>query len=106
MTLSDFVFSKALAEMEKLNKIIATPITFSLNLSPYLLQDLDFPDKLIALVNQSKIKPENIIIEITESGILKNLSSALDIFTRLRLKKIRLSIDDFGTGYAMALRRI
>ncbi len=31
---------------------------------------------------------------------MKNLISAMDILTRLRLKRIGLSIDDFGTGHS------
>lgn len=73
----------------------------SLNLSPYSLQDITFPDKLLAVIADANINPENIILEVTETLLLKELSSALDIFTRLRLKNIHLSIDDFGTGYAM-----
>ncbi len=47
-------------------------------------------------------------MEITETGLLGELGTALDILTRLRMKQIGLSIDDFGTGYSsMAqLRRI
>ena len=44
---------------------------------------------------------DNIIVEITESGLIDQLSYTLDVLTRLRLKHMQLSIDDFGTGYAM-----
>jgi EAL domain-containing protein (putative c-di-GMP-specific phosphodiesterase class I) len=47
------------------------------------------------------VLPANITIEITESGLIKELSRTLDILTRLRMKQVKLSIDDFGTGYAM-----
>jgi len=33
--------------------------------------------------------------------LIKELSSTLDILTRLRMKQVQLSIDDFGTGFAM-----
>lgn len=95
------VIKIAVKEIPSLKRQIGFSCMLSLNLSPYSLQDLAFPDKLLSLINQSGINPENIILEITETGLLNELSSALDIFTRLRLKKIQLSIDDFGTGYAM-----
>ena len=41
------------------------------------------------------------VLEITESGLVKQLHTALDILARMRLKGLHLSIDDFGTGYAM-----
>lgn len=73
----------------------------SINVSPYSLLDLQFPDKLIAIVENSNLLPENIVLEITESGLFKHLSSALDILARLRMRQFKLSIDDFGTGFAM-----
>jgi EAL domain-containing protein (putative c-di-GMP-specific phosphodiesterase class I)/ActR/RegA family two-component response regulator len=73
----------------------------SLNVSVTSLQDLKFPDKLLSLATQYGVLAENITIEITESGLLKELSKSLDVLTRLRLEQIRLSIDDFGTGYSM-----
>jgi EAL domain-containing protein (putative c-di-GMP-specific phosphodiesterase class I)/CheY-like chemotaxis protein len=73
----------------------------SLNASVYSLHDLKFPDVLVSLAKKHGISPRNVTIEITESGLIKELSSTLDILTRLRMKQVKLSIDDFGTGYAM-----
>jgi EAL domain-containing protein (putative c-di-GMP-specific phosphodiesterase class I) len=47
------------------------------------------------------VSPANVILEITESGLIRELASALDILARLRMKRVQLSIDDFGTGYSM-----
>jgi EAL domain-containing protein (putative c-di-GMP-specific phosphodiesterase class I) len=73
----------------------------SLNESVYSLHDLKFPDILISLAEEHGISPAKITIEITESGLIKELANTLDILTRLRMKGFKLSIDDFGTGYAM-----
>ena len=73
----------------------------SLNASVYSLHNLKFPDLLVSLAEKHAISPSNIMVEITETGLIKELSTALDILTRLRMKQVKLSIDDFGTGYAM-----
>ena len=73
----------------------------SVNESVYSLHDLKFPDILLSLAEKHGIAPANITIEITESGLIKELADTLDILTRLRMKGFKLSIDDFGTGYAM-----
>jgi EAL domain-containing protein (putative c-di-GMP-specific phosphodiesterase class I) len=65
------------------------------------LQDLHFPEKLLALLGRHGISPDRITVEITESVVIEELSNALDVLTRLRLKGVLLSIDDFGTGFAM-----
>jgi EAL domain-containing protein (putative c-di-GMP-specific phosphodiesterase class I) len=39
-------------------------------------------------------------LEVTETKVMNRLSTVLDVLTRLRLKRFRLSIDDFGTGHS------
>jgi len=78
----------------------AVPI-LSINVSAHSLRNLKFPDIYLSLLKKHKVAPQNTILEITESGLIKELSSTLDVLTRLRLKKVQLSIDDFGTGYSM-----
>ena len=73
----------------------------SLNASVFSLHDLKFPDTLLAIAEKHGVSPSNVTIEITESGLIEELSRTLDILTRLRMKQVKLSIDDFGTGYAM-----
>jgi len=73
----------------------------SMNVSVYSLRDLKFPDTYLALLEKNNMTAENTILEITESGLIQELSATLDVLTRLRLKKVNLSIDDFGTGYSM-----
>jgi EAL domain-containing protein (putative c-di-GMP-specific phosphodiesterase class I) len=73
----------------------------SINESVYSLHDLKFPDRIEALAEKHGVSPANLTVEITESGLIRELSRTLDILTRLRMKKVKLSIDDFGTGFAM-----
>jgi EAL domain-containing protein (putative c-di-GMP-specific phosphodiesterase class I) len=46
------------------------------------------------------LQPADITLEVTETGVTKDIAIALDVLTRLRLKGFRLSIDDFGIGYS------
>jgi len=76
-------------------------VALSLNVSAKSLHDLNFPDTLVSIAEKHGVSPSDLTIEITESGLIKELSRTLDILTRLRMKQVKLSIDDFGTGYAM-----
>jgi len=96
-----YVAKKALCDLQIIFEKYKSNLTLSLNASPYSLQNIKYPDMIIALATANGIDPKNITVEITESGLIQELSTALDIFTRLRMKNIKLSIDDFGTGYAM-----
>jgi EAL domain-containing protein (putative c-di-GMP-specific phosphodiesterase class I) len=102
--ISDFtwtVLKMGLAEMGRAIDTDGNPLSLSFNLSVLSLHDLHLPDALIALLEEFDVAPENIILEITETGLIRELSQTLDVLTRLRMKGIRLSIDDFGTGYSM-----
>lgn len=96
-----FVIDRGLDELVRFVLKDRPAMTLSFNVSAHSLGDLQFPDRLMALADRHGVLPGNIILEITESGLFNNLSSALDVLMRLRMKQIQLSIDDFGTGYAM-----
>ncbi len=75
-------------------------VQVAVNVSAKALTDLNFPDQLQEKLIQHKLDPSQLIIEVTESAITDDISHALDILTRIRMKGIHLSIDDFGTGYS------
>jgi EAL domain-containing protein (putative c-di-GMP-specific phosphodiesterase class I)/CheY-like chemotaxis protein len=76
-------------------------IAVSMNISALSLRDLSLPEKLLTVITDHGGLPSDFVFEITESGLIRELNTALDILARLRLKGFGLSIDDFGTGYAM-----
>lgn len=73
-------------------------LKLAINVSALSLTDLSFPEKVVALAESYHVDPAHVVIEITESGLINDLGTALDILTRLRMRGIGLSIDDFGTG--------
>jgi EAL domain-containing protein (putative c-di-GMP-specific phosphodiesterase class I) len=75
-------------------------VCVAVNLGPQLLTDLSLPDEIAALVKRNGVETTQIIIEITESGVMEDPVRAMDILTRFRLKGFRLSLDDFGTGFS------
>lgn len=70
------------------------------NVSMENLSDLDFPDFVAKALAAAGTSHRSLVLEVTESRLMTNVISALDILTRLRLKHIGLSIDDFGTGHS------
>lgn len=71
-----------------------------INVSMDNLVALDFPDCVARAVQESGLPPGSLMLEVTESRLMKDPLTHLDILTRLRLKRIGLSIDDFGTGHS------
>ncbi len=97
--LTDIVCQKAMAYTLKL-KAQDHDLNIAINLSVDSLTDLEWPDRISSLMEQSGLEPSSISFEITESRLMEHLSVALDILSRLSLKRFNLSIDDFGTGYS------
>jgi EAL domain-containing protein (putative c-di-GMP-specific phosphodiesterase class I) len=52
------------------------------------------------MAREAGIQPRDLVLEVTETGVMEDLTTALDVLTRLRLKGFGLSIDDFGIGYS------
>jgi len=74
--------------------------TVAVNVSMHDLANLDFPDTAAAIAESYGIAPSTVTFEVTEGQVMKRLSTVLDVLTRLRLKRFRLSVDDFGTGHS------
>ncbi|MDI1252222.1 EAL domain-containing response regulator [Thermomonas sp.] len=77
-----------------------TRIKMSVNVSAVALADPSSADRYQAIVESHDIKPEEMILEITESTVMTDAARGLGLLARLRLKGFGLSIDDFGTGYS------
>ncbi len=75
-------------------------ITMSVNISADDITSLTLPEQMTNLLVENQLDPTILTLEITESVLMGELVTSLDILTRLRLKGISLSIDDFGTGYS------
>jgi diguanylate cyclase len=75
-------------------------LKISVNLSTKDLHDPELPDLIAGIAVVSGIKPEWIMLEITEGSVMNDPESALEIIERLHDMGYRFSIDDFGTGYS------
>jgi EAL domain-containing protein (putative c-di-GMP-specific phosphodiesterase class I)/CheY-like chemotaxis protein len=72
----------------------------AVNLSAALLSDLSIPEEVERILSAYHVPPSSLMLEVTESTAMSDLSRATDVLLRLRIKGINLSIDDFGTGYS------
>jgi EAL domain-containing protein (putative c-di-GMP-specific phosphodiesterase class I)/FixJ family two-component response regulator len=75
-------------------------LNVSVNVSVEDLASLRFPDMVMEKIAEAGLDVSSVTLEVTESQLMKDRLSALDVLTRLRLKNLGLSIDDFGTGHS------
>lgn len=75
-------------------------VTVAVNLSPRLLESATLVAEVGSLVAGHGLKPEHLILEITESSLVSSQGLALGTLARLRMQGYGLSIDDYGTGFS------
>ncbi len=76
------------------------PILVSVNVSAIQLESEQFCSDVAAILRRSGIDPSRLVIEITESALMRDAPNAVDRLADLKALGVRLAIDDFGTGYS------
>jgi len=76
------------------------PIKVAVNLSPLSLEQPDFLQRILDLVDRHALAADHLVLEITEGSVVANKGNSLGMLARLRLKGFGLSIDDYGTGFS------
>jgi len=79
---------------------MGTHVRVSVNVSIRNLDHPDLPGRLLQVCDAAGIAPEQVVIEITESGLVDASAVARGVIARLHLHGFGLSIDNFGTGYS------
>jgi EAL domain-containing protein (putative c-di-GMP-specific phosphodiesterase class I) len=77
----------------------------AVNIDPEQLSNPTLHEKIAALLFNENANPSNLIIEITETGLLESPANAMENLVRLRMLGCGVSIDDFGAGLS-SLQRI
>jgi diguanylate cyclase (GGDEF)-like protein/PAS domain S-box-containing protein len=76
------------------------PISVSVNVSAAELEREDFVDHVQGVLNQTGVDPALIVLEITESTLMRDVKEASRRLDALKNLGVRLALDDFGTGYS------
>lgn len=72
----------------------------SVNVSAQDFADRDLPELVEARLRDLGGRPEDLTIELTESGAVSDPELVRETLARLQLIGVRAAIDDFGTGFA------
>ncbi len=72
-----------------------------LNVNPKIMHDDKFKKGFTKeYLAQYGINPENVIFEITERGVISNVSEFIDTINNYKNQNYRIAIDDAGAGYS------
>lgn len=75
-------------------------LSIAVNVSSKQLLDNNFINKIDAVLESTKVKPNLLKIEITESILMKNYEYGKGILQQIQSRNLKISLDDFGTGYS------
>ncbi|MCP5397490.1 MAG: EAL domain-containing protein [Sphingomonadaceae bacterium] len=76
------------------------PVPLSVNLSGHDLMSDQVIEQVLEIVARSKVPPELLEFEITETAMMPDTARASQNLHRLAARGHPLSLDDFGTGYS------
>jgi EAL domain-containing protein (putative c-di-GMP-specific phosphodiesterase class I) len=97
--LTDWVLQAALAQLARWHQE-GLQIHMAVNVSMENLSAPDFARKVSELVRRSRLSPQDLVLEVTESRVMAMSAAPLETLVRLRMQRFGLSIDDFGTGHS------
>lgn len=75
-------------------------LTVAVNVTASSLLELSLPDRITEMCTQHQIPPEKLVLEVTETEAMRDVTRTMDVLLRMRIRNIGVSIDDFGTGHS------
>lgn len=77
-----------------------TSFYVSVNVSTLQLLQNDFTDFVLSTLKNTKLPPELLLIEITETVLMESMDLVIEKLEILRNYNIKIALDDFGCGYS------
>ena len=98
--LSAWVLKTSCEQCKQWHQAGLKPVRVSVNVSATELQRSDLVGTVTQVLQETRLAPSSLELEITESTAMHSPEQAIDVLTDLKRMGVRLSIDDFGTGYS------
>ncbi|WP_347986622.1 EAL domain-containing protein [Methylomonas sp. AM2-LC] len=98
--LGEWVLREACQQGQKWLAMGLSPVSLAVNLSPYQFKRSDICAMVAKVLKETEFPPQQLELEITESGLMDNHEEKVYILNWLHTLGIRIAVDDFGTGYS------
>lgn len=95
-----WVLEEACKQTQLLNASGIAPIHVSVNLSARQLEEPGFVEMLEQILKDTQLNPVLLDLEITESMLMSDINSVIQILNELSVLGVSITVDDFGTGYS------
>jgi EAL domain-containing protein (putative c-di-GMP-specific phosphodiesterase class I) len=96
-----WVIEQACAQLKKWSLNDKTRhLRVSVNVSALQFAQSDFVSQVAKAINESQCNPRQLMLELTESLVVRNINEVVDKMNALKKMGVLLSMDDFGMGYS------
>jgi diguanylate cyclase (GGDEF)-like protein/PAS domain S-box-containing protein len=100
LPLGRYVLDQACRQVRSIRERLAVDLPISVNLSARQFQENGLLSQVAAALDATGLPSELLMVEITETTVMEDLSGAREVMKKLNRLGVRLSIDDFGTGHS------
>ena len=97
--LTDWVLRTAIRQMAEWQQNNLA-LDVAVNLSAGDIVDAGLGDAILRLLAKHRVAPTSLVLEITESAMMRDPGTSARNMELLRIAGVRFAIDDFGTGYS------
>ena len=97
--IGDFVLKRSASELHKWHDLGYKDLKVAVNVSTKQFTE-KLPVFIKETINQTKLKPEDLEIEVTESALVNDKNNGIDLLQKINNSGVVIAIDDFGTGYS------
>lgn len=98
--IGEWVLRRACLQNKKWQKQGIGPIQVAVNICSRQFQEKDLAETVVGILEETKLDPQFLELELTESSIMENADRAASVLIRLKNLGVRILIDDFGTGFS------
>ncbi|MBW4934706.1 EAL domain-containing protein [Marinobacter sp. F4206] len=95
-----WVIDQACRDHDRLKTRHGEHIALAINVSAKDLAHPEFHNEVSAIARRHGIKPEELILEITETAMMADATAARTMIGALSKAGFRIALDDFGTGHS------
>ncbi|SOC23991.1 diguanylate cyclase/phosphodiesterase with PAS/PAC sensor(s) [Ureibacillus xyleni] len=98
--IGEWVLRKASLQINQWKEQYNSDLKVAVNISPIHFQEANFTARLMEILEETKVDPHNLELEITEMSMMDYNNDLIEKIKEIKELGLTVAIDDFGTGYS------
>jgi EAL domain-containing protein (putative c-di-GMP-specific phosphodiesterase class I) len=98
--IGEWVLQTASLQLKSWHDMGIGKLSMAINFSAVQFRRSDLVERVVANLVEVGVDPSSLVVEITESALIQNLDTAVQMVQGLSSAGLSVALDDFGTGYS------